>query len=86
MSRITDRTNMDLISRAVVADLKAVVAKNIVDKMVEDFKEQATTLVRDEMEKVTIEGIQQTMDMLRMRQMLEVRINFGGDDVVSHTI
>ncbi|KKL61437.1 hypothetical protein LCGC14_2195290 [marine sediment metagenome] len=86
MSRLVDRTRMDVLSQALMSELKVRVQENVIDKMVADFKEQATALVKKELENVTLAGVESALSVLKMREELEVRINYGGGDVFSRNV
>lgn len=86
MSRLEDMTRLDVLSQALMADLKSAVEDRIVAGMVEEFKTRARELVKKELESVTVAGVSRALDVMKMREQFDVRINFGGDDVVSHTL
>lgn len=86
MSRVTVDSRMDFIADSLMRDLKQTVEDRIVKGLVEDFQNKAKQVVRDELEKVTIEGLSRGLNVMKMREELEIKINFGDNDVVSHTI
>ncbi len=60
--------------------LKIAVAKNLLDKLTEDFRRDAEVLVKKEVEKLTIKSIEVMRDCMKMEDEVRVYCKWEGDE------
>lgn len=77
MASILNSDVSDLMVKGMLSDIREEVEKQVIEKLVEDFREKATALVREHTQGIVLSHVEQVMNVARMREELYVRIDMG---------
>ena len=72
MTEVDKHNFIKMTETMLLTTIKESVVNSIVNKMVADFKEKAEQEVRQEVEKLSIEGVESFRDMVKLRDEFKV--------------
>lgn len=64
---------------ALLHEIKARLKANLVEKLVDDFRVQAEEAVKQEVEKLSLKGIERFRDMMHLRDEFHVYCHWSGE-------
>lgn len=79
MASLDEYNFIKMTETMLLTTIKERVVDSIVNKMVADFKEKAEQEVRQEVEKLSIEGVKSFRDMVNLRDEFKVYCEWNGN-------
>jgi len=76
MAVIDQRNIGEVVESALLLELKQALTENLIKKLVDDFKESAEVIVKAEVERLTVKGIDQARDYANLRDEFSVHFNW----------
>ncbi len=74
--QINNLNVVQLIGNTIESQVREQVTTDIVERLVDDFRAEATQLVRAEVEKVTLDHVERIVDLTDLSERLNINLNW----------
>lgn len=79
MSRLIDPLHLDLYTKGLLSDIKEQVEKEVMNRLVEDFKKEVSPIVKDALKGAVFLRVEHMHNALRMADELYVSVKIDED-------